>query len=186
MKSDCSNASDENSDTTPDSPYRAIKIEDESIIINTEDKDEIRSSGEEAWSPEAETLAVEWAALAKSKAAKHKSKACRNKTLNNILGLPSVLLPVVFAAATPLIEASNMATGIQVGGYIAISILTGINTFYNFDKKSTEHEHYQARFTDLYNDVRYQLFKSRRFRIPSDEFMARVQVKLASLDENEP
>ena len=171
---------------TADSPFREVHIEDSTIVINTEDKDELRSSGEEAWSEEAEVLAIEWAAIAKAKAAKHKIKACKNKTLNNILGLPSVLLPVVFAAATPLIEATDRATSIQVSGYIAISILTGINTFYNFDKKSTEHEHYQARFNDLYNDVRYQLFKSRRFRVPSDEFMARVQVKLACLDENEP
>lgn len=181
--------SSDTSNTTPSSPgspYREIKIDDESIVINLEDKDDLRSSGEEAWTEEAETLAVEWATISKAKAAKHKTKACRNKTLNNFLGLPSVLLPVVFAAATPLIEATNKSTIIQVGGYIAISVLTGINTFYNFDKKSTEHEHYQARFTDLYNDVRYQLFKSRRFRVPSDEFMARVQVKLASLDENEP
>lgn len=166
--------------------FRQIAVDDSRIIINTDDRDELRSSGEEAWSDEAETLAVEWAQMAKKKANSHIVKGCKHGLLHNIFGLPSVLLPVTLAAATPLIDVSQSSMIIQVSGYIAIAILTGINTFYNFDKKKTEHEHYQARYNELHNDIRYQLFKSRRFRIPSDEFMARVQVKLASLEEHEP
>lgn len=165
---------------------REIKIDDTKIVINTEDKDDLRSSGEEAWTDEAETLAVEWAESARKRSNHHKHESMKHKILHNIFGLPSVLLPVAFAAATPLIDLKENATVVQVAGFISISILTGINTFYNFDKKKAQHEHYQARFSDVYNDIRYQLFKSRRFRVPSDEFMARVQVKLAALDENEP
>lgn len=170
-----------------ESPVREVVLDNDfKIVINTDEKDEVRSSGEEAWTGEAETLACEWADLARKKAARHRKGACRNKTLANVFGFPNVVLPVLFAAGTPLIDASAHAAPIQVGAFLFLGFLAGINGFYNFDRKAVEHEHYKARYLDLLNEIRYQLFKSRRFRTPSDEFMARVQVRLFSLDENEP
>lgn len=156
------------------------------IIVNTEDKDSLRSAGEEAWTSEAEKLVGGWANNATDKSKIHSEKASRNKFFHSFFGLPSILLPVAFATLTPLIDGIPSHAYIQVSSYIAIGILSGINTFYNFDKRASKHEYYSSRYNELANDVRYQMYKSRRFRVSSDEFLARIQAKLSALDEKEP
>ena len=131
-------------------------------------------------------LVSTWANKSICKSEEHNKRAKANKVLSSCFGLPSLLLPVTFATITPLIDTLPSHMFIQVGSYVAIAFFSGVNTYYNFDKRATKHEHYAARYIDLANDIRYQLYKSRRFRVPSDEFLARIQAKLSNLNEREP
>ena len=175
----------ENSDASDESRLKILEGS-ANIIVSTEDKDSLRSAGEEAWTSEAEKLVGGWANDATDKGKKHSERASSHKCLHSIFGLPSILLPVAFATLTPLIDGVPAHMYIQVGSYIAIGVISGINAFYNFDKRASKHEYYASRYNDLANDVRYQLYKSRRFRVASDEFLARIQAKLSALDEKEP
>lgn len=157
-----------------------------SVVVNQADREETRSAGEEAWTDEAETLAITWADRAADKSKNHAISAGKNGKLHIGFGLPAVLLPVIFAAISPQLEDVPGGSYAIMASYILIAALNGVNNFFNFDKRKTENEIFSARFGELVSDVRYQLFKSRRFRIASDEFLARLQTKLNSLIEQEP
>lgn len=157
-----------------------------SFVVNQTDRDDTLSTGEEAWTEEAETLAITWADRAGDKSKIHQIAAGKNAKLHIVFGLPGVLLPVIFAVAAPSLEDVQGGAYVLMGSYIVMAIVNGINSFFNFDKRKSDNENFSARFGELTSEVRYQLFKSRRFRVPSDEFLARLQTKLNSLVEQEP
>jgi len=156
------------------------------LVVNEGERDELRSTGEEAWTNQAESLAISWADEAQDKYIKHSVSATRNSRFHKLFGLPGVVVPIIFAIITPTLEEEEGGTYGIMAGYVVIAILNSINSFFNFDKRQANNEQFAARFSELTNEVRYQLFKSRRFRIPSDEFLARLQTKLNMLTEQEP
>lgn len=156
------------------------------IVVNQTDKDETRSSGEEAWTEEAETLAISWADRAADKSKAHQISAAKNGKLHIAFGLPTVLLPVIFAAISPQLEDISGGNYAIMGSYILIAIFNGVSGFFNFEKRKTENESFSARFGEIVADVRFQMFKSRRFRTPSDEFLMKTTTRLNALIEQEP
>lgn len=157
-----------------------------SLVVNQTEREEVRSTGEEAWTDEAESLAINWADKACDKSLLHLESSVKNSRLHIAFGLPAVILPVIFALTTPYAEEISSGKYIIMASYVLLATLNGINQFFNFDRRRIENENFSARFGELTSDVRYQLFKSRRFRVPSDEFLARLQTKLHSLIEQEP
>jgi hypothetical protein len=158
----------------------------EGVVINRERYEETRSTGEEAWTAEAEELALSWNNFCLVKADAQKKLAKKNRTLHVVLGLPAVLIPISLASLSPMIEQQPESSNIFVLGYMVLALLNGINVFFNFEKRKEKNEQYRARFLELSSEVKYQLFKSRRFRVPSDEFLARLQNKMNALNEHKP
>lgn len=168
------------------SDSKDVKVGESGIVLNTKKKATRRMVGEEEWSTAAEKLISDWAVDCDARAKTHNEKKKMNGWLHAVFGLPSILLPVVMAAMTPIIDESPHAVAVQVGGLVCIGALGTINTFFNFKSESSRHAEFASRFSELHSDVKYQLYKSREFRVPSDEFIARVQTKFDSLVERAP
>lgn len=169
-----------------DESHTVVKVKDSGIILNKTKNPELRTIGEEAWNKAGEELVSDWAEQCMDRSKKHAAQESRAKVFHSIFGLPSILLPVVLAAMTPIIDQMEDAAYVQVSGLVVIGIVSSINTFYNFDKKAARHGEYSARYNELATDVQYQLFKGREFRVSSDEFIARVQTKFNNLNEKAP
>lgn len=163
-----------------------VQVTESGIVLNKKKSSKTVAVGEEAWSTAAEKLVMAWADDCDERSKEHEGKKWKDTVLHSVFGLPSILLPVVFAAATPLIDTSPHAVYIQVAGYISIGIFTSVNAFYNFKTRATKHAEFANRFSELNTDVKYQLFKHRDFRISSDEFIVKVQTKYNSLIEQAP
>lgn len=183
---DSDNSSSSSGGASSESSHTKVTIKDSGLIVNKTKHAALRSIGEEAWNQAGEDLVSGWAEQCMEKSEYHSGKESKNKVLHAIFGLPSILLPVLLAAATPLIDTLDEAALIQVSGLITIGVVSSINTFFNFDKKSARHQEYSARYNELATDVQYQLFKGREFRVSSDEFIARVQTKFNNLNEKAP
>ena len=156
------------------------------IILNKKKHSRLRTVGEEEWSTATEQLVTRWANDCKDRADVHEKQKARQKFLHACFGLPSILLPVVMAAITPVIDETPEGMYIQVAGFVTIGVFSTVNAFFNFDKKSARHGEFAARFSELATDVQFQLFKSREFRTSADEFVARLQTKYTNLVERAP
>lgn len=172
-------------DSSDDSDTK-VEIKDSGLLVNKTHSPAKREVGEEAWNSAAEALVSKWAETCLQKSEYHSKAETRNTYLHSVFGLPSLLLPVVMAAATPVIDQLESAVYVQVAGLVTIGVVSTINTFFNFGTKANKHGEFASRFHELATDVQYQLFKSREFRTSSDEFVARVQTKFNNLNANEP
>ena len=178
--------SESSQDADSDESHTVVKVTESGLIVNKTKNPELRTIGEEAWNSAGEALVSSWADDCLHRSKTHGVRETRAKFFHSVFGLPSILLPVVLAALTPIIDQFHSAAYIQVSGLVTIGVVSSVNTFYNFDKKAARHAEYSARYQELANDVQYQLFKGREFRVSSDEFIARVQTKYNNLNEKAP
>lgn len=153
-------------------------------IINNTPEDQIRV--DENWSDETESLAKTWMVLSNEISKKHAEAAGVNKFKNAITGLPSILIPAIFAPLTTTLKDYENVEYISMAGFIATGILIGINTFFRYAQKYQGHLDFSSRYLELVTDIQYELAKSRKFRTPPDAYLMKIQLRLDSLRAQEP
>jgi hypothetical protein len=98
--------------------------------------------------------------------------------------IPSIVLPIVLGAVNPyLSEEYNYINSV---GMMLTGIIGGVNTFYNFGKKTTVHNEYAGRYAELAGYIQAEMCKPKKFRVQCDLFLERVNQKFNSLNSNAP
>jgi hypothetical protein len=145
-----------------------------------------RVIGEEEWSTQTEELARKWSKTAQEASEAHTKAGLAHKHKHVIIGLPATLIPICMA---PISATLAHTEGIQYAnmiGFLASGCLSGIHTFFGFDKLHQKHMDFAGRYGDICSDVDYELSKARRFRVSSDQFLMRIQLKLDGLNGSAP
>lgn len=159
---------------------------EDDIEINLEEAPQTRGIGEEAWSNEAEALAIEWGDQAKEASSSHNNAGKAHKFKHVAVGLPAALIPIVMAPISATFADSDGIQYANMVGFLLSGALSTAHSFFGFDRKYQKHMDYSARYGDVYTDVRYELAKSRKFRVSSDQFLLKIQMKMDSLGQNAP
>ena len=141
---------------------------------------------EENWSDATESLAKEWLESATKASDGHNKSGKSNKFKNAITGLPSILIPAIFAPVSIAVDGNENAQYISMVGFIASGIFSGVNTFFAYDRKYQKHMDFSAKYADVVSDIRYELSKSRKFRTQPDQFLMKIQMKLDNLGAQAP
>ena len=160
--------------------------EDTIVDINIDATPDKRKIGEEEWSEHAEALAQEWADDAAKASNAHNKCGLSYKKKHHMVGLPAILIPICMS---PISATFADKDGIQYAnmiGFLVSGCLSATHAFYGFDIKHQRHMDYSARYGDVCSDVKYELVKSRRFRISPDEFLMKIQMKMDSLAGSAP
>lgn len=137
---------------------------------------------DEDWTKNNEELARQWLEHATHLSTKHTQCAMINKRRHFATGLPTLVIPTVFAPLTLVLTDKY----ISVGGFIATAIFSAVNSFLNYNQKYQKHLDYSARYADIITEIQYELAKQRKFRLAPDVFLTKIRLQLDHLKQNAP
>jgi len=157
----------------------------ESFDINVSSSKK-RSIGEEEWSIASESLAREWGIIASELSIAHNVAAKKNKCKHHGVGLPAILVPICMAPLSATFAGYDGIEYANMVGFLVSGCLSATHSFFGFERKYQQHMDFSARYSDICTDVKYELSKSRKFRISSDQFLMRIQMKLDNLGGSAP
>ena len=107
----------------------------------------------------------------------------KNKKMYFYTAIPSMILPLVLANVSIFSQEYQF---IQPIGLTIVACINGLNTLYNFSKKSEVHNTYAGKYTELVDEINKVLIRSKKFREPFDVILERITMKKTSLDNNAP
>jgi len=135
------------------------------------------------WETRLEDLCKKWKEDSLSRSAEHDKKAREMKRKGTYLSIPSIVIPLILSGISnitsdlPLVNSSLMAF---------VSILTGVNVFFNFPKKQQQHFEYSAKFFKLSIDVEKEMSKRKKNRIAADVYLEKISNDYNNLTFNAP
>lgn len=167
-------------------PTEEGPLEDIELVIDNDMAIDTHCVIEEKYTIHNEALLKHWLKVARDNSTAHNKKGKSFKKKHEYVGLPAVLLPVVF---TPISGVLANVDGMQYANVAVIAttgILNGVYTFFNFSKKSQKHFEYEAKYSDLATTIMVELSKKRDIRIRADRFIEMIQSKIDNLGANAP
>lgn len=121
------------------------------------------------------------------KEAEHHDKAGYSaKKLYNIYALPAILVPLIAAPIQGTFKDDEWTTYFSMSALVVTSILTGVNSFFNYGSKMQKHFNFSGRYGDIVTDIEESLTKARNNRINSDVFIRTQKMKFDSLNLTAP
>ena len=161
------------------------KVKNDIHIFVEEDSESSKdiSREEMKWDERSEDILRKWTDEMLIKVALHHSRGLRDKKLYAGFGVPAVLIPIVLSGLTDIIQPYPLVSSLLM---IASGILTGIGTFFNFGKTSTENIEYQNRYNKLLKEINKELNKPKRHRIACDVYLERVYQEFSALNATSP
>jgi hypothetical protein len=124
------------------------------------------------WEKREEQLLLKWGDNIKQKAIKHKSKALTNKKMYHIFSIPIIIIPLVIGGINGLVDIAPITFSILM---IFSSIIAGVNTFFNYSKKSTLHFEFEAKYNELGISIEKELSIPKIHRTAADVFLEKIQ-----------
>ena len=120
------------------------------------------------WQKREEQLLLKWGDNIKQKAIKHKSKALTNKKMYHMFSIPVIIIPLVIGGINGMVDITPITFSILM---IFSSILAGVNTFFNFSKKSTLHFEFESKYNELHISIEKELSIPKIHRTAADVFL---------------
>lgn len=145
-----------------------------------------RKIGEEEWSERTESLAIEWGKKAEVSSEAHNKAGKSHKFKHVVVGLPSIIIPIAMAPISTTFAEEDGIEYANMSMFLISGVLSAVHTFFAFDRKYQKHMDYSARYGDVASDVKFELAKSRPFRVSYDEFLMKIQMKLDFLSATAP
>ena len=154
--------------------------EDDDNDSKTSSKDMERN--EEVWRDKNEAFFKKLQVECLHQANLHDIASHKNKRRYVWTAVPATVLPLVLANVTVFCETKYVDTI----GLTVVSVINGVQTFFNFSKKCQVHNLYASKYLDLSNEIDKVLIRSKRFREPFDVVLERLTMKKTDLDNNAP
>lgn len=165
-----------------------IKKESRELSINILENDEDNSKTsdilreEEKWSSKNEDFFLQIKNDCLSRSDIHNSISHKNKKYYMLSSLPAAIIPLTLVN----IDIFTPQRELQTIGLTLVSIINGINTLYNFSKKSEVHNSFAGKYADLASEVDKILIRKKKFRQPFDVLLEKISTKKRNLDDTAP
>ena len=164
----------------------------EQIKIHIEDDDDSKNSKnssskdidrmEEGWGERNQDFFKKMQAEIKHKANLHDAASHNNKRKYIWTAVPATILPLVLANVSMFTDLAYIDTV----GLTVVSVINGMQNFFNFSKKVESHNTFSGKYTELSGEIDKILIRSKRFREPFDVVLERITMKKQDLDNNAP
>lgn len=168
-----------------DEELREILINQErSPGSNKSDSSEDDDRLEMKWTNKQENYIDEVKRLCEQKSKMYDIASHKCKRKYNFYSLPTIVIPLLLSVVNPYI--SNQYEIIQSSGMALVSILTGLNTFYNYGKKCERYNEYASKYDEIVNDIDLEMSKPKRYRTACDVYLERVKIRKNQTDNSAP
>jgi hypothetical protein len=149
-----------------------IPSNDDSVSLDDPERKEV------LWEPRLESLCNQWKSDFTNRSDQHDAKAKGYKRRYATFSIPAIILPLILSGFTTVLVDYPLVTS----GLMALtSILTGINSFFNYGKKSAKHSEYACRFFKLSIEIDIELAKRKKDRIAADMYIERISNNYSNL-----
>jgi hypothetical protein len=135
------------------------------------------------WETRTENMVLKWREHCLDHSKKHGLKARKVKNNYTALSIPAIILPLVLSGFSSLINPYPLVNSITL---MVVSILTGMNSFFNLGKRTQEHFHYEGQYADLAMAIESEICRPRARRVAADVYMERVKNNISKLDLSAP
>ena len=159
-----------------------IKIEDSDDEEDDNSKSEDASRSEEKWSESNEKFFMNIRSNCLHQSNTHNLISHKNKRRYMMSSLPTTIIPLVLVN----IDIFCPQREIQTIGLTLVSVITGINTLYNFSKKSEVHNNYSGKYADLASEIDKILIRKKKYRTAFDVVLEKITSKKRHLDDSAP
>lgn len=139
-----------------------------------------------SWTVSQEKLVLRWKDYARIRAIMHQRTASLYDTGHYIIGPLAVIITSI-SAATQFSQLGNCEDGASIAVIILTivgSILSGLQTFFRFDKTSTQHRNAATKYETLQHDIEETLAFDVTEREPANSFIDRIKKELNGLMSN--
>jgi hypothetical protein len=138
------------------------------------------------WTVSQEKLVLRWKEYARIRAVMHQRTASLYDTGHYTIGPLAVIITSI-SAATQFSQLGNCEDGASIAVIILTilgSVLSGLQTFFRFDKTSTQHRNAGTKYETLQHDIEETMAFEAQEREPPNSFIDRVKKELNSLMSN--
>ena len=112
----------------------------------------------------------------------HNNISHKNKKYYMISSLPATIIPLLLVN----IDIFCPQREVQTIGLTLVSIINGVNTLYNFSKKSEVHNSYSGKYADLASEIDKILIRKKKYRTAFDVVLEKITTKKRHLDDSAP
>ena len=120
------------------------------------------------WDSRNQDLIVHWGNECKETAKLHNRAGKKFKRLYNIIGLPTMILPVTLGSFSSQLAVSPITQSILM---LCSGALSTISQFFDFSGRSAAHFEYEARYSELAAGIDVELVKPKAHRLAADVFL---------------
>ena len=124
------------------------------------------------WERREESLLLQWCEDCKSRSGQHEKKGNLNKTKFGLFSIPSILIPIILGGVSSVVPCHSLIYSL---GMMSAGLFGGVNAFFNFGKKESEHFEFMNRFFELANEIESELSKPKRHRIACDVYVEKIK-----------
>ena len=124
------------------------------------------------WERREEKVLLQWCEDCKRRSARHDTKGKMNKIKFGLFTVPSILIPIILGGVSPVVPCHSLVYSL---GMMSAGLFGGINAFWNFGKKESEHFEFMNRFFELANEIESELCKPKAARIACDVYMEKIK-----------
>lgn len=141
---------------------------------------------EEPWTDNFEALAWKYRQECKDSSKEHTKAYAILRRQHLFLGLPPILIPLIMAAVTNLIDNSEVKDILNTFALLFSGIAGSVYRWLDLGKTNEVHNSFSVRYIDICNDIDFELSRDANFRQSADVFLTAVKLKKGKLDEFAP
>jgi len=145
-----------------------------------------KTRSEEPWSEAGEKLMNHWLREVYTLQYRHEKAGYFYKKMRKIWGLPCVIIPSVMTPITNVYADYKNIQYINMLAFVTVAIFTGVDSFFSFALRRERHFNHSTRYSELHSEIQVEMIKERRYRVQSDVFFTRIQMKYDMLNMNAP
>lgn len=142
------------------------------------------SRQEMKWTDNQEAFIRKLQADCKNKSIQYDAASHTTKKRYNQFSIPTIIIPIIMSVVSPhLTDEYKVINAISLA---FVGVLNGIQSFYNYGKKSSLFNEYSGRYNELFNSIDIELSKPKRHRVQLDVYLERISQKKGDLDATSP
>lgn len=141
---------------------------------------------EEPWTRKGEELILAWSKEIERAKDLHDDSGYYYRNMRKRWGLPAIIIPAVMAPVSSVFSETNWIKYVNMGAFVVVAIMGGIDSFFSFAAKKEKHFNHSARYGELQTSIESELFKNKRFRIQSDVFCTQTRMRYDMLNTTAP
>jgi hypothetical protein len=123
------------------------------------------------WDSRNQDLIIHWGNECKANAKLHHKAGKRFKWLYSIIGVPTMLIPVLVGSFASQLAVSPITQSILM---LCSGALSTVSQFFDFSGRSAAHFEYEARYSELASEIDVELVKPKARRLACDVYLERV------------
>jgi hypothetical protein len=109
-----------------------------------------------------------WGSECKDNAKRHNRAGKKFKWLYNIVGVPTMLVPILIGSFSTQLAVSPITQSVLM---LCSGALSTISQFFDFSGRSASHFEYEARYSELAAEIDVELVKPKARRLACDVYL---------------